>query len=102
MWLGLKSSKIEVSLIQKWCVPCDRSFDSEKKTKQYHEFSWKLIFWRLLRVWLQSRGYNFGKVPYKTIEKLNKHHIYVSYQDHGEKQTDSWTTTPIYLANEYR
>ena len=34
------------------------------------------------------------KKPYKTIEKLNKHHFYMSYQNHGEKQTESRTTTP--------
>ena len=37
---------------------------------------------------------NFGKIAKKTIEKLNKHHFYMSYQNHGEKQTESTTKTP--------
>ena len=38
MWLGPKSPKIQVSLIQKWDVPFDRSFDSDQKIiKTFHE-----------------------------------------------------------------
>ena len=39
MWLGPKSAKIQVSLIQKWCIPFDRSFDSEQKNyfTTFHE-----------------------------------------------------------------